>query len=516
VLAQSSPRNQETRRQWDICFEHGDSVDSLSPNSDVVHIVLAPAALAAFGSLGADRDLLLWRHWVEIPPETTAADAETGSTGNGYMIVCASTVHANCPPVYGLCRATCRLEAWVITPIAFSVRSEVTYFVDLEMGGWIGSLVARSAAARRALHAPFLERLGALGLYANYKHGVLAVPLPRAMGGEADGDGDDAAASSDAGPAVRTFQPATGLADDIYTPVTDVSYMLKPVPMVGGVDGFSQPKAEMFRVRSKNYLNDRVKLPSAPAALDIAAIMAFQSHEAVRHIAAQPDSPLHRWRAQGTCPAFVFVVNMMIVGNPGFQGVFWFGMSEEEWGIHKAACAKPGRPQTPSDSFHKLLAEFVKPDFSPEANRFRDERFKLLPAVVQGPMLLKNSSGNRPAILGNKLRQSYYSGDGYFEVDVDCTTSRAAASVVNMVKGYCSTLVIDLAFILQGNSEEELPERILGLVRFSRVNMSALILRPKNPPAYQPPQGAQAAGGGTAHGAPSTGGQHSRTASSGS
>lgn len=270
----------------------------------------------------------------------------------------------------------------------------------------------------------------------------------------------------------------------------------------------------MFRVRSKGYLTDRIKLPSAPSALDIAAIHAFQSHSAVRHVAAEPDSPLHAWRAAGTMPPFCLVVNMMVVGSPGFQGVFYYGMNEEEWGIAQAVRAKgsTGRPADASEAFHRLFAEFTKDDFSAAANHFRDERFKLLPAIVQGPMLLKNSSGNRPAILGNKLKQrcarrpragrsgaclgveprarslapprspaarSYYRGPDYFEVDVDCTTSRAAASVVNMVKGYCKTLVIDLAFIIQGNTEDELPERVVGVVRFSRVDMDTLALRGK-------------------------------------
>eukprot|EP00306_Pavlova_sp_CCMP459_P004755 CAMPEP_0185157362 /NCGR_PEP_ID=MMETSP1139-20130426/1718_1 /TAXON_ID=298111 /ORGANISM="Pavlova sp., Strain CCMP459" /LENGTH=860 /DNA_ID=CAMNT_0027722439 /DNA_START=1 /DNA_END=2583 /DNA_ORIENTATION=- len=477
----------DERRHWDLTFEIGNSVDVLSPNSDVAHVILSSGTGATgllgalMGTLAADRDLVLWRHWAELPPDATAADAEVGASGAGYLVVCASTYHAACPPVHGLLRATCHVEAWYIKPMAFSVRSEVTHFCALSLRGALGAVASGAQAMQAALHRPFFERLGALALYANVKHGCLAVPLPRdGAAADADADADERSNAADA-PAVRTYQPATGLADDVFHQGPSGPCNLTAVPNVGGVNGYSQPKAEMFRVRSKGYLSDRLKLPSAPAALDIASIYAFRSHHAVRHFAAQPESPLGAWRAQGTCPPFVFIINMIIVGNPGFQGIFIFGMNEEEWGIHKAARDRPGRPTTPSECFHKLLAQFCSPDLSPEANKFRDERFKLLPAIVQGPMLLKNSSGNRPAILGNKLKQSYYAGDGYFEVDVDCTTSRAAASVVNMVKGYCSTLVIDLAFILQGNTEEELPERVLGVVRFSRVDMDVLYLRPHQP-----------------------------------
>lgn len=84
--------------------------------------------------------------------------------------------------------------------------------------------------------------------------------------------------------------------------------------------------------------------------------------------------------------------------------------------------------------------------------------------------------------------RSYYRGEDYFEVDVECTTTRAAAAVVNMVKGACKTLVIDLAFLIQGNTEAELPERTLLGVRFSRVNMDTLPLRPAVPPASACPR----------------------------
>jgi hypothetical protein len=178
---------------------------------------------------------------------------------------------------------------------------------------------------------------------------------------------------------------------------------------------------------------------------------------------------------------------MVVQGSPGFQGVFVFAMSEEEHSVHKAACAKSGRPASASEAFHRLLAKFVEPDLSPARNKWRDDRFKLLPAVVQGPLLLKNSSGNRPAILGTKLKQTYHAGPGYFEIAVDCASSRAAASVVGMVKGYCKTLVIDLAFILQGNSEDELPERVLGVIRFSRVDIDNMAIRPAEPPPFVPP-----------------------------
>ena len=62
-------------------------------------------------------------------------------------------------------------------------------------------------------------------------------------------------------------------------------------------------------------------------------------------------------------------------------------------------------------------------------------------------------------------------GSNYFEVDVDVASSRAANSVVGMVQGATNNMIIDMAIVLEGHNEEELPEALLGTVRFSHLDM---------------------------------------------
>lgn len=45
----------------------------------------------------------------------------------------------------------------------------------------------------------------------------------------------------------------------------------------------------------------------------------------------------------------------------------------------------------------------------------------------------------------------------------------------------CRYLVIDLAFVLQGNEEEELPEHILGTLRINRVDLAAAPMMSMDP-----------------------------------
>ena len=56
-------------------------------------------------------------------------------------------------------------------------------------------------------------------------------------------------------------------------------------------------------------------------------------------------------------------------------------------------------------------------------------------------------------------------------MDVDVGSSRAANSVVGMVQGATNHMIIDMAVVLEGHKEEELPEALLGTVRFSNLDM---------------------------------------------
>lgn len=44
-------------------------------------------------------------------------------------------------------------------------------------------------------------------------------------------------------------------------------------------------------------------------------------------------------------------------------------------------------------------------------------------------------------------------------------------SIASTVAGKAESVAVDLAFVLEGQGEEELPERVLGGVRLHHVNM---------------------------------------------
>jgi len=103
---------------------------------------------------------------------------------------------------------------------------------------------------------------------------------------------------------------------------------------------------------------------------------------------------------------------------------------------------------------------------------FKNQRFKLIPAIKEGPWMVKKVVGSgKPAIIGTKLTQRFFRGNNYLELDLDISSSSVAAGIVSVCRGYASNLDIDLAFCLQGENEEELPEKLLGCYKLSYVNV---------------------------------------------
>ena len=103
---------------------------------------------------------------------------------------------------------------------------------------------------------------------------------------------------------------------------------------------------------------------------------------------------------------------------------------------------------------------------------FRNERFKLIPKIPTGSLLIRQAVGQKPALIGRKLTMPYTSRDHYFEVGVDVCSSTVADYTTRLVRDAIATsVVLDLAFTLEGRSAAELPERILGAARLDHIEL---------------------------------------------
>ena len=78
--------------------------------------------------------------------------------------------------------------------------------------------------------------------------------------------------------------------------------------------------------------------------------------------------------------------------------------------------------------------------------------------------------GSRPAIIGKTLPTKVTVGDGYVEVALDVSQSKAARYVLGVVRKFTQRVCIELAFVLEPQDESELPEQVLACLRFDRMS----------------------------------------------
>ena len=74
-------------------------------------------------------------------------------------------------------------------------------------------------------------------------------------------------------------------------------------------------------------------------------------------------------------------------------------------------------------------------------------------------------------MLGHAITTAYHSGPGWFEMDVDVSSSSTAAGALRILKSCSKSLVMDLAFVLEGQTPEALPEKILGTVEWNHFDL---------------------------------------------
>lgn len=105
----------------------------------------------------------------------------------------------------------------------------------------------------------------------------------------------------------------------------------------------------------------------------------------------------------------------------------------------------------------------------------RNNVFKLIPHIVKGSFVIKQSVGSTPVLLGKKLKQHYFMTQKYIEVDVDVGSSYTAATVVSLVSSATKSIVVDLAVVMEGRHFDELPEALLGTVRLSKLDLGTAV-----------------------------------------
>ncbi|XAR70714.1 hypothetical protein NMG60_11027674 [Bertholletia excelsa] len=456
-----------TRFEWDCSFQHGSLVEEVDGHTAILYHRLQ---LDWFPMFVWPRDLCYVRYWRR-------------NDDGSYVVLFRSREHENCGPQPGFVRAHIESGGFNISPLKprnGRPRTQVQHLMQIDLKGWGVGYVAsfqqhcllqmlNSVAGLREYFSqtddrmappriPVLVNMASASLpskktpkhHASPSLDQISAANKNAMMMDEDSDEDDEfqipeqeALSTNLESEVKKSASEEESSDQID--LSCFSGNLRRDDQDNGRDCWRISDGNNFRVRSKNFCYDKSKVPAGKHLMELVAVDWFKDTKRMDHVARRRGCAAQVASEKGY---FSIVVNVQVPGSTHYSMVFYFVMKE----------LLPG----------SLLQRFVDGD-----DEFRNSRLKLIPSVPKGSWIVRQSVGSTPCLLGKAVDCNYIRGPKYLEIDVDIGSSTVANGVLGLVIGVMTTLVVDMAFLVQANTTDELPERLIGAVRVSHVELSS-------------------------------------------
>lgn len=134
-----------------------------------------------------------------------------------------------------------------------------------------------------------------------------------------------------------------------------------------------------------------------------------------------------------------------------------------------------GDQSAPMDNLsraEKTLAKWLLGD-----DQYKTARLKLIPNVAAGPWVVRNLVTGKPTLIGKKLPISYNynpkegSKQDFLECNLDVGNStKAAQKIVSVCRRYMTSLTVDIGFVIEGTTPDELPEEMMGAIRIHQID----------------------------------------------
>ncbi|XP_010457719.1 PREDICTED: protein ENHANCED DISEASE RESISTANCE 2-like [Camelina sativa] len=216
-------------------------------------------------------------------------------------------------------------------------------------------------------------------------------------------------------------------------------------------NGWTTPSPDTFMVRGPKYFSDKAKIPADDFLLKPLGFDWIKGPNKLSEILSYPSSRIRKaideeTQTNGTTKPFVWAFNLQLPHKDNYSAVAYFVTTEP---ILEGS----------------LMDRFLKGD-----DGFKKSRLKLIANIVKGPWIVRKAVGEQAiCVIGRALSCKYVTGDNFVEVDVDIGSSMVASAIVHLAFGYITTLTVDLAFLIESQTDSELPEQLLGAVRFSEL-----------------------------------------------
>ncbi|KAF3627695.1 putative protein-tyrosine sulfotransferase-like isoform X1 [Capsicum annuum] len=472
-----------SRSEWDFCHYKGSVIEHLDGHTDIVHKLLRwdwlPWSMKK-------RDLLLRRYWRREDDGT-------------YVILYHSMFHQKCPCQKGYVRACLKSGGYVISPVNQRKQSIVKHMLAIDWRSWKSYL--RTSSSRyitihmlgrlAALRELFIEKLGdcSSSYFLEEKvrdkrlHHIEEVKVEiqtRPENGKNMADMGDEEVPKE--PSEHSSLIGLNDASDEFF---DVS---KPLDYDESENGWPDDFGPEMHSQDTRH----ARLPSAAGFVKKWHDLAVHKRGYVDlHEMAKEDTLLcHYGSTFPKDPTFNLPCSWAQTDPSTFliRGETYLEDSKK-LKSEKREDDLGGRPggivQVPgSTTFNivlyymmdsplenaALLESFVKGD-----DAYRNSRFNLIPYISKGPWIVKPSVGKKACLVGQALEINYFRGKNYLELDIDVGSSTVARGAVSLVVGYLNNLVIEMAFLVQANTPEELPEYLFGTCRLNHLDVSKAV-----------------------------------------
>ncbi|XWS49470.1 hypothetical protein CRYUN_Cryun12cG0006200 [Craigia yunnanensis] len=464
-----------TRFEWDCSFQYGSLVEEVDGHTAILYHRLQ---LDWFPMFTWPRDLCYVRYWRR-------------NDDGSYVVLFRSREHENCGPQPGYVRAHVESGGFNISPLKSrngKPRTQVQHLMQIDLKGWgVGCIssfqqhcllqMLNSVAGLREWFAQTDERgappripvmvnmaSSSVSSKKTQKTDESAPPAPsvdQINGASRNSMMMDEYSDEDEEQMPEAEQEVyprksdnvvkrTALEEEAIEKI-DLSCFsgnLRRDDRDNTRDCWRISDGNNFRVRSKHFCYNKTKIPAEKHLMDLVAVDWFKDTKRMDHVARRQGCAAQVASEKGF---FSLVFNFQVPGSTHYSMVFYFVTRE----------LVPG----------SLLHRFVDGD-----DEFRNSRLKLIPSVPKGSWIVRQSVGSTPCLLGKAVDCNYIRGPKYLEVDIDIGSSTVANGVLGLVIGVITTLVVDMAFLVQANTTDELPERLIGAVRVSHIELSTAIV----------------------------------------
>ncbi|RHN81488.1 putative protein ENHANCED DISEASE RESISTANCE 2, PH domain, START [Medicago truncatula] len=497
-----------SRSEWDFCIHRGIVVDHIDGHTDIIHLQLYNDWLP-WGM--KPRDLLLQRYWRREDDGT-------------YVLLYHSVYHSKCPPKKGYVRACLKSGGFVVTPVNKGTQSVVRHMLTIDWKLWKLYL---GASSTRSITIRMLERIAALRELYRTKVGNYSEPITMtkdivlpvtvtvkkdvkievanenkskieelvevkdqvddkeipgriSLMGLTDSDEffdvpesteydhydnqwhsdfPSEPKPSPAGSFVKKLQELAvhkkgymDLQEVAKEESASCSYgnTLQKDPNCTLPCSWAPSDPSLFLVRGETYLQDHQKVKANDTLMQLVGADWLRCNTREDDLSSRPSSIVQKYAAKGG-PEFFFVIHIQMPGSPMYSIALYYMM------------------KTPLED-NPLLHSFVEGD-----DTYRNSRFKLIPYISKGSWIVKQSVGKKACLVGQALEIRYIRGKNYLELDIDVGSSTVARGVASLVLGYLNNLVVEMAFLIQGNTQDELPEVLIGTCRLNHMDASKAI-----------------------------------------